>query len=112
MKNTFLLLCILGLFGCAQKGGLYSWGNYEAQTYNYYKGESPEAQVLALEKQMNEAKAKGQNLPPGFHAHLALLYEKTGKPNEMRAMFEAEKKLYPESSTYINNVLNGFKGLK
>ena len=37
MKNTFLLLCILGLFGCAQKGGLYSWGNYEAQTYNYFK---------------------------------------------------------------------------
>jgi len=112
MKKFLLLLGMLSMMGCAQKSGLYNWGSYEAQTYNYFKGESPEAQVLVLEKQMNEAKAKGQSLPPGFHAHLGLLYEKTGRPNDMREMFATEKKLYPESSTYINNVLNGFKDLK
>ena len=112
MKKILLLTCILVLQGCAQKGVLYSWGTYEAQTYNYFKGEPPEAQILVLEKHMVESREKGQALPPGFHAHLALLYEKTGKTNEMRQMFETEMKLYPESSIYINNILTGFKGLK
>ena len=112
MKNIFFLFCVLLLTGCAQKGPLYSWGSYEAQTYSFFKGEPLEAQILVLEKQMVEAKDKGQVLPPGFHAHLALLYEKTGRSNEMRQMFEIEKRLYPESTTYVNNILNGFKGLK
>jgi hypothetical protein len=61
---------------------------------------------------MRESKDKGLVLPPGFHAHLALLYEKIGKPIEMRQMLETEKRLYPESTTYINNILSGFKGIK
>jgi hypothetical protein len=112
MKKIIFVSCVLFLTGCAQKGPMYNWGSYEAQTYSYFKGEPPEAQVVLLEKQLIEAKDKGQVLPPGFHAHLALLYEKTGRLNEMRQMFETEKRLYPESSTYINNILNGFKGLK
>jgi hypothetical protein len=112
MKRIFALLLVLGTLGCAQKSTLYSWGSYETQTYNYFKGESPEAQLLILEKQKNESTAKGQALPPGFHAHMALLYEKTGKPEDMRQMFETEKKLYPESSTYINHLLSNFKRLK
>jgi len=112
MKKILSLICLLFLTGCAQKGPMYSWGGYEAQTYKYFKGEPPEAQLIELEKQMAEAKDKGLALPPGFHAHMALLYEKTGKSVEMRQMFETEKRLYPESSILINNILNGFKGLK
>ena len=112
MIKILLLTCILFLQGCAQKGVLYSWGTYETETYNYFKGEPPEAQILVLEKHMSESKNKGLALPPGFHAHLALLYEKVGKTNEMRQMFEIETKLYPESSVYINNLLTRFKGLK
>lgn len=112
MKKIFVLLLVLGTFGCAQKSNLYSWGSYETQTYNYFKGESQEAQLLILEKQRNESMAKGQVLPPGFHAHLALLYEKTGKTDDMYQMFEIEKKLYPESSIYINHLLTGFKDIK
>jgi hypothetical protein len=112
MKHLFVLLLVLGNLGCAQKSTLYSWGSYETQIYNYFKGESPDAQLLTLEKQRNEATAKGQALPPGFHAHMALLYEKTGNPDGMREMFETEKKLYPESSIYINHLLSNFKDLK
>jgi hypothetical protein len=112
MKKVLFVWCVLFITGCAQKGTLYNWGSYEAQTYSYFKGEPPEAQILQLENHMRESKDKGLILPPGFHAHLALLYEKIGKPIEMRQMFETEKRLYPESTTYINNILNGFKGIQ
>lgn len=106
-------IAALVLSGCASKQTtLYHWDNYEPQVYNYFKGEAPDAQILILEKQLGEANDKKLVVPPGFYAHLGLLYEKVGRSNDMLAMLDKEKKLYPESSVYIDNILNGFKGLK
>jgi hypothetical protein len=44
-------------------------------------------------------------VPPGFHAHLGMLYSIAGKSDQMVAQFEDEKKLFPESATYMDFLL-------
>ena len=112
MHLGFLLFISLIFSGCASKQALYSWGPYQDQTYSYLKGESPEQQVVILEKHLVEANSTGKRLPPGFHAHVGLLYSKVGRDAEAAAMFELEKSSYPESTKFINNIKSGFGGSK
>lgn len=98
--------------GCATNKQLYNWGPYESQVYSHFKSESPESQIVILEKHLAEIKTNGTRPPPGFYAHLALLYSKAGRDSEVMGMFDEEKKLYPESSVFINNLINGFKGIR
>ena len=112
MKKTSIHLLLAAsalLSGCATNNTLYGWGSYEPQVYEYFKGESPEQQILVLESHLKETESKGEKIPPGFHAHLGLLYAKVGKDADFQAMLAQEKRLYPESSTYINNLNNKFK---
>lgn len=111
MKKSFsiiLIALILALTGCATNKNLYSWGTYEPQVYLYFKGESPEKQIIELENHLIEIKSKGSAPPPGFYAHLGMLYSKVGRESEVMNMFEMEKKIYPESAIFINNIINGF----
>lgn len=104
----------LGLLGCltaCSDGGrtppLYSWQDFSAQQYLYLKGQTdPQAQITALEKDVQKAQAKGLALPPGFHAHLGLLYATTGQTDLAQQEFSQEKTLFPESTTYMNFLLN------
>jgi hypothetical protein len=108
-KIFFVAVAVL-LAGCASVNKeLYSWGPYEPLTYAYFRGESPEKQITELEKHMNIAKSKGEKLPPGFYAHLGMLYSKLGKQEEMMQMFDAEKAAFPESNIFITKLNNGFK---
>jgi len=109
LKNTFLLTVTVLMTGCATNKNLYNWGAYEPQVYSYFKGDSPEKQVVELEKHLAEIKNKGDMPPPGFYAHLGMLYSKVGRDSETIGMFDLEKKTYPESSVFINNIINGFK---
>ena len=49
------------------------------------------------------------SVPPGYHAHLGLLYGKQGKPDQFMAQMQTEKKLFPESETYVDFLLRNFK---
>lgn len=113
MKKFILFVVVLSaglLAGCAtQRPPLYHWGHYNDQVYSYFKGEPLEKQIQFLEKDLEEAKYQGEKLPPGFYAHLGLLYEKGGRGEAARAMFELEKQMYPESTVFINNLFNQFK---
>lgn len=108
-KIAYGMMAAIVLSGCATNKSLYSWGDYEGQVYSHFKGESPEQQILILEKQLVEIKSKGEVPPPGFYAHLGLLYEKAGKGGDVMAMFEEEKRIYPESTIFLTNISNGFK---
>ena len=70
-----------------------------------------EQQIAALEKNEQEAKGKGQVLPPGFHAHLGLLYARQGHPDKAASAFKTEKSLYPESAAYMDFLLSDKKGI-
>ncbi|KXV63997.1 hypothetical protein AD949_06715 [Acetobacter orleanensis] len=104
----------LGLLGCLtacsntdRTPPLYSWQDFSAQQYLYLKGQTdPQAQIIALEKDVQKAQAKGLALPPGFHAHLGMLYATTGRTDLAQQEFSQEKTLFPESATYMNFLLN------
>lgn len=109
IKIYSLLIVSLILSGCAAPKPMYNWGPYEPQVYEFFKGESPDKQIQILEAHLKETESKGEKIPPGFYAHLGLLYAKAGKDAEFRTMLDLEKQHYPESSAYINNLNKNFK---
>lgn len=88
---------------------IYSWGPYQDQVYAYFKGESPQAQIEVLEAHAQAARTKGQKLPPGFAAHLGLLYAKAGRDDAFHAALEQEMNDFPESAPYMNYLLKNTK---
>lgn len=99
----------LWLSGCAQPKTLYQWGGYEPEVYEYFKGESKEAQVAKLEEDLQKIRATNGNPPPGYHAQLGMLYGSLGKDDQMVQQFLTEKALFPESATYMDFLLRNVK---
>lgn len=92
--------------GCATPPKpLYDWESYQPQVYEYFKGESKEAQIIVLERDLEKIKASNNAAPPGYHAHLGLLYASVGKSDKMVEEFQTEKQLFPESAGYIDFLL-------
>ncbi len=112
LMPTALLAVGLTLGGCATNTALYNWGPYEDQVYAHFKNESPEEQILILEKHAQETQASGRQLPPGFRAHLGLLYSKVGREGEFVMALEQEKAVFPESATYVDNLLASTRARK
>lgn len=99
------LMCILLISGCATKPSLYAWGSYEEQVYARFKAtSSPEQQIQAMEKDL-QTQVGNQPLPPGFHAHLGLLYGEAGRSGDMREQFLLEKQYFPESTKFMDFLL-------
>lgn len=100
------------LAGCAAPAAkpLYSWTNYEPQVYDYLKGSGNgvEVQISKLEEATEKARATGQALPPGYRAHLGMLYAKAGRTDQVQPQFEAEKTSFPESSAFIDFLTRTF----
>lgn len=95
------------LAGCASSPPpLYQWTGYQPQVYEYFKGQkSPQEQIDALEKALQDIRAKGHTPPPGFHAHLGMLYASIGSEQQAEQELQAEKQLFPESAAYMDFLL-------
>ena len=106
--------CTLGaiglLVGCqTPTKPLYQWTAYQPQVYQHFKGESPLQQIDALEKDLQVMKSAGNAAPPGFHAHLGMLYAMVGRSDQVSAEFDSEKRLFPESAAYMDLLLQKTK---
>ncbi len=101
-RHAGLVLGSLLLAGCNAPKPLYQWESYQPQVYGYFKGESKEAQAIALERDLEKIKAKNGAVPPGYHAQLGLLYSSLGKDDQMMQQLRTEKALFPESATYMD----------
>jgi len=112
-SRTALVLALLALTGCASKQPpLYSWGSYQQQVYQYFKADgskTSEEQILALQESAEKTRSSGAALPPGYHAHLGLLYAHAGKDDLVVQEFETEKALFPESAPYMDFLLRKVK---
>ncbi|MEM5275114.1 DUF4810 domain-containing protein [Cupriavidus taiwanensis] len=98
------------LAGCAAPKPMYQWEGYQTQVYEYFKGESREAQITALESGLQKIQAQSGSVPPGYHAQLGLLYLNVGKGEQMIKEFQTEKTLFPESAPYMDFLLRNVKG--
>ena len=98
-------LCVLFVSGCATNNNLYAWGSYESQVYARFKeNKNPQEQIQAMEKDLQTLNGL-KPIAPGFHAHLGLLYGEAGRTEDMRAQLLIEKKLFPESSAFMDFLL-------
>lgn len=108
IEHVLVLVASAALIGCAQAPKpMYQWGGYQGQLYEHFQGDSkgPEEQLRVLQEQMQKAQASGDALPPGFRAHLAMVYLKLGRDDEARQQLEAEKASFPESAHYMDFLL-------
>lgn len=107
---TRLLLAVgaLSLTACVTAPEpLYYWGDYQPQVYGHLTGtKGPDEQIASLEAGLEKAQAKGKLPPPGYLAHLGILYAQKGDSDNMLRYFDAEKLHYPESTAYIDFLLS------
>jgi hypothetical protein len=62
-------------------------------------------QVAKLTEDIQRARAMGKPVPPGVHAHLGCMHVLQGNRDGARQEFETEKRLFPESTTFIDGML-------
>jgi hypothetical protein len=104
---------VLGLGGCAKRPQtLYYWGDYQGQVYDslqHADAANVFKQLEVLEKDGQKAKAENRALPPGYHAHLGMLYFARGQVEKAAEQFEIEKAEFPESEIFMNRMLAKFR---
>ena len=91
---------------------LYVWESFPKQQYNTLirEGASPDEQIRVLEAQAEKTRGSQSALPPGFRAHLGMLYLGVGNPQRARELWLAEKEAFPESTPYMNRLLERLEG--
>ena len=109
-----LLLCVfaaliltISFSGCASTT-LYSWGSYESQVYSYLQGGSRGDQLTVLENDLQKIEKDGKTVPPGFYAHLGLLYADAGNESQAVSCFLTEKNRFPESAPFMDFLLRRY----
>lgn len=110
-KTLAMMASLAVLTGCvSQPKTLYHWTGYEEQVYEHFKNDkSPQEQIAALEASLQQARARDVTPPPGFHAHLGMLYAEVGKADQVRQQFETERTLFPESAPYMDFLMRNFE---
>jgi hypothetical protein len=105
---ALLSLCLLAACAQAPKT-LYQWEGYQPQVYEHFKGQGPQQQITELEKGLERIAAKGNVPPPGYRAHLGMLYAETGRDDLAVQQLQAEKAAFPESAAYIDFLLKKYQ---
>lgn len=101
-----------GLVGCANKpASLYQWQGYQKNVHEYLRGDktSLSEQTQAMQADLQKIQASGAAVPPGYSAHLGLLYAKQGDMSGFAQQLDAEKQRFPESETFVDFLLRNFK---
>jgi len=104
---------VVGMLGaCAQPKTMYSWQAYQPQVYSYLKDDVGDyaAQAASLEKNVQDARAADQALPPGFRAHLGMLYLKLGQSDKAVEQLQGEKLAFPEATAFMDFLLRNASG--
>lgn len=109
IQNLAVFAVVAILTGCvAQPASLYNWGSYQQQLYTMYskpEKADPQRQIAVLEKDIQKAKASNRAIPPGLYAHLGYQYSLIGNNQKAREYLDLEKQVYPESSTFVDRIL-------
>jgi len=90
-------------------GTLYSYGNYENKVYAYLQGESPAEQISVLQNDLLKIEEKGRKAPPGYYAHLGMLYAEVGEHGLAISCFMVEKARFPEAAVFMDYLLERYK---
>ena len=107
LKLVFILGITL-LVSCTTQKPLYTWGKYEATSYNYLK-DNDEKTLLALienyQKIIENQKGSRKEVPPGVYADYGFILLQAKKVKEGKEMLAMEIANYPESKIFIDRIL-------
>ncbi len=116
MKTLLFLVAAVGtllmLSGCATKPiPLYQWQGYQGNLDSYFRGDKIglEAQAQVMEADLMKIKATGGAVPPGYTAHLGLIYGQQGYMDKFAEYLDEEKTRFPESATFVGFLMRKFK---
>lgn len=104
-----LVALLLFTAGCAQKPQIYRWGGYQDLIYQMYMepgAADPATQAAKLSEDIQRTEAEGKRVPPGVHAHLGYVYYSLGNTGLAAQQFDAERTLFPESTIFIDGILD------
>ncbi len=104
-------LSLLG--GCAttsQPAPLYDWGGYQTAIYTSLVKPGSTAPAQQIAEMEQHATLKKGKVPPGWYAHLAMLYAQNGETEKARAALISEREAFPESAVFVNNLLATLSG--
>ena len=59
-----------------------------------------------------KVQAEGKALPPGYRAHMAMLYSRTGNNEKTVQQLAEEKQHFPESAKFMDTLLQTFTARK
>jgi hypothetical protein len=110
IAGVLLISAFLG--GCATRpSAMYQWQGYQNNVDAYLRADtkSLDEQIQLMEEDLKEISADGGAVPPGYRAHLGLLYGQKGNLDQFAQQMQAEKAQYPESSTFMDFLLRNFK---
>ena len=117
MKKIMMLMALSVLLtACATqepKLVLYHWGEYQNLQYQSFDETAQVSeQIGGMERYFQEASSKNMKPAPGAHAHLGMLYAKSGNITMAKVQFEVERKLFPEANQYMSFMLKNIAGGK
>ena len=106
------ILAIPALLAACAAGpnSMYAWEGYQDNVDAYFRGDQsgPDAQAQSMEADLEKIRGNGGLVPPGFHAHLGLLYGQQGRLEQFAQQLQAEKNQYPESAEFMDFLLRNF----
>jgi len=105
-----LLVLAAGLAACAKPGPLYNWQSYQpaVRAYLTEDGADYASQVQIMEANIETARSASQALPPGFRAHLGMLYLKQGQGDKALEQFVGEKNAFGEATPFMDFLMRGY----
>jgi hypothetical protein len=90
---------------------LYQWEGYQSNVDAHFRTNkmSPNAATQLMETDLQKIRASGKAIPPGYQAHLGLLYGQQGNLDQFAQQMQAEREQFPESETFMTFLLRNFK---
>ncbi len=102
-------LTVMTLKGCTQKPDQSPEDSYSAPAHLQHQDDAAQVQIRALEADVEDIKAQGGVVPPGYYAQLGLLYFSQGKTEQMRQRLKAEQDPFTDSTADMNDLMNNAK---
>jgi len=102
------LLCAIMVSCSTAPKPMYSWYDYDDDTYAYLKNGDKESLadlIKTYEKIIAQQKGTRKIVPPGVYADYGFILIQAKKTEEGKKMLMKESELYPESSVFVNSVI-------
>jgi len=109
MRQFLVIALFAGLLSGCVTQGLYDWGDYEADLFDYYHQPGDKERVIEnLVKHLERMESTGRKPAPGLLAEAGTFYLLEGDAETAVDFYRQEAAIWPESrpmmATLINNL--------